>query len=183
MAWQKTRWPILYWHYSHPGPQWPLLWAVTFVPEWNFDSFCVVVASFSFFFFFCFLSGVCPLCTYADASFDICPTVVKPSQTFFFFPPSPIAVAEGDIWSYLQWRRKRRLSGKQESGEMNALSGHFSLISQLPGCTPKIEKNFIFLVAEPGRSYPCVTGEDVIVLKTCWVYRHSSLYCQGDSCP
>lgn len=49
-----------------------LLWAVTFVPEWNFDSFlifhfifCVAVC----FLFSLFPSGLCPLCTCMDAFF------------------------------------------------------------------------------------------------------------------
>lgn len=74
----------------HQGPQWPCselsrscLNGILIV-----SCFCVVVV-FSFFFFvcfFCFPSGVCPLCTYAAASLDIYPTVVKPSQTFFSSP-------------------------------------------------------------------------------------------------
>lgn len=70
--------PFLNWHYSHlyhrrrvkgpsSGASAALLWTVTFVPEWNFDS-----VLFFFFFLPCYfclcllalLSGVCPLCTY-----------------------------------------------------------------------------------------------------------------------
>ncbi|GAA6225853.1 uncharacterized [Lates japonicus] len=55
--------------------------------------FCVVVFLFFFsFVLFCFLSGVCPLSTYTDASLDIYPFLVKPSQTFNH-------LGEGDIWN------------------------------------------------------------------------------------
>lgn len=105
--------------------------------------------------------------------FDIHPSVVKPSQTHL-----STHRGEGDIWNRQRMRRRQRetLSGKQKSQEMIAPSGHFSSIHQLPGPTPKIEKEknpllFLSLLSPTGRPYRCATGKNVIALKSSCVYR------------
>ena len=181
MAWQKHTdpfciditaiWGLLHrWIVMGPssGASVALLWAVTFVPEWNFDSFLFLCCC-CFLSFFVLFAGVCPLCTYADASLDIYPIIVKPSQDFL--PTNHHG--KGDIWIRRKRRAKRRwresLWGKQESREMNAPSGHFSSIHQLPGCTPKIEKPlFLFLLSPRQALSMC---KCVIVLKTSCVFR------------
>lgn len=139
----ETRWPILYWHYSHLGSfstmesHRPIIRALCgpalscHVCAWmDFWYFLVLLLLSSF--ILCHPSGVYPLCTYVEPSLDIYPPVVKPGPDF-----SP---------HQSQWRRwhlesaGESLDGKQESGEMNAPSGLFISIHQLPGCTPKIEK-------------------------------------------
>lgn len=80
-----THWPLQYWYYSHlghrrGGPRVPL-WAVTFVPEWNFDIFYLDV-----FLLCCFCSP--PFCFHPS----LCQTVPSPHplQT----PPKPLTFSQ-----------------------------------------------------------------------------------------
>lgn len=129
-------WDLLHrWRVSGPssGASAALLWAVTFVPEWIFDSFCVVV----FFFFFFFLS-VCwfvfPLDCVLSWHLTHC------CQTGFFLKN---LCSKGDVVPGTVIRQSD-VGGKQESGEVNAPSCRFSSIHQLPRCAPKIKKIFYF---------------------------------------
>lgn len=104
-----------------------------------------VVVFFFLFFFLCFLECVLsaptrmPLLTFTPS---------LSNQVRLFLTNHH---GKGDILNRQRRRAKRpqqeSLSSKQESGEMNAPSGHFSSIHQLPGCTPKIEKPLFFLFA------------------------------------
>lgn len=97
--------------------------AVTFVPDWN--SLIVSVLLFSS------PSGLCPLPTCLDASFDIYPHGCQTKLGLF------VSDRRGDVdlWDrqLAKWRRRQRLGGKQNTGETNAPSGRFSSIHQLPG--------------------------------------------------
>lgn len=94
--------------------------------------FCVVVFSF-------FVSSLeCVLSAPTQKPLLTCTPPLSNQVRLF---SSPITTTEGDIWN--------RLCGKQESREMNAPSGHFSSIHQLPGLYPKNRKTFICLCAQP----------------------------------
>lgn len=89
MAWQKPADPVCTditatWGLLHrwrvmcpsPGASVALLWAVTFVPEWNFDSFLFLCCCFFFFLFFFF-----PL--WSSSSLDFYSTVIKNTESSF----------------------------------------------------------------------------------------------------
>lgn len=82
-----------------------------------------------------------------------------------------------------KWRES--LSGKQESGQMSAPSGHFSSIHQLPWCTPKIEKPLFFSLQSPRQAllmcYRWIRhcAKDFLYVQA---NTHSSLFCQAGAC-
>lgn len=183
MYWHYTAiWDLLHrWRDLSPssGAKVALLWAVTFVPEWNFDSFLYLCCCcFLFLFSFCFPSGVCPLCTHANASFDNYSTIVKTHQSqrqrwYWELLVPAVKEENGQI-----------LSGKQESGEMSAPSGRFSSIHQLPWCTPKIEKPLFFFLQSPRQALlMCFRrAKDFLCVQA---NTQSSLFCkrEGGLCP
>lgn len=111
-------------------------WAVTFVPEWNFDSllFCV-----GFFFFFFFPRSVCPL---SLSIWMPLLTFTPPlsSQVRLSSPITTVKVTFGTICYDGQSDVDARGSALNETREMNAPLGHLSWIHRLPGCTTKNEK-------------------------------------------
>lgn len=138
----------------HQGPQWPCselshscLNGILIV-----SCFCVVVVFF--FFFFLVFWSVSSLHLRGCLSWHL-PHHCQAKSDFFLTNHH----GKGDIWNrQRRWAKRHRwesLCGKQESGEVNAPSGHFTSIHQLPGCTPKIGKPYFSLCLAPGRPYPC----------------------------
>lgn len=194
MAWQKPAdpfciditafWGLLHrWRVMGPssGASAALLWAVTFVPEWNFNSFLFLgCCCFLLVFFFVFWS-VSSLHLRGCLSWHL----PHHCQTNF---SSPITTAKVTFWTIGDGGQRdvdgESLGGKQESGEMNAPSGHFSSIHQLPGCTPKIEKPLFFSSLSPRQALSMC--DYVIVLKTVLRVQaktRSSLCYKGGLCP
>lgn len=154
-----------------------LLWAVTFVPEWNFDSFLVLF----FFFILCCYSFF----LWSVSSLHLCRCL------FLIFTPvlsNQVRLTTVKVIFGLDGRWgdfSGRLSGKQKSREMIAPSGHFSSIHQLPGPTPKIEKEkkpFIVLVfAEPHWQALSMCNRWKRDCAKVFLHVQGSLYCQGAS--
>lgn len=140
----ETHWPVLYWLYSHlgsfftdgesgahhQGPQRP----VTFVPEWNFDSFLFLCCCFLL---FCLFSGVCPLSTRRSLSWHVAHHCQTKSD---FFPhQSP----------------QRKVTFGTVSA-VNKRAGRWTLLQAISvqsisfqDCTPKIEKALFVSVLSP----------------------------------
>lgn len=137
--------------------------------------FCVVF----FFFFFSFpLECVSSLCLCGCLSWHLHHHCQDKSD---FLHQSPRWRWHLEPSAMTSWEMVTRESGKQETRDMNAPSGHLSSIHQLPGCTPKMKRKkkkqkkrkqlYFSLLCAPGRPYQCATGEYVSVLKSSCVYR------------
>lgn len=165
-----------------------LLWAVTFVPEWNFDSFLVCLLLVVFFYYY-FVSLLPPPPSFFPLEcvlsvptqmplFDIHPSVVKPSQTHLSTQGEALKVKVifgiDGRWGDVSGRRSVVNKRAGRWSLLQAISVQSINFQDLP--TPKIEKeknplSSLSLLSPTGRPYRSATGENIIVLKSSCVYR------------
>lgn len=152
MAWQKPAdpfciditaiWGLLHrWRVMGPssGASVALIWAVTFVPEWNFDSF-LSLCCFLFFLLFPFWS-MSSLHLRGCLFWHLAHRCQTKSD--FFLTNHHMIFGTVGVGGRLSAVNKR------VGGGMHAPSGRFSSIHQLPGCTPKIEKPLFSSLLSP----------------------------------